>query len=365
MSIVDNIRKNMGIVKDGPQIPAGSTPLADEQGVYGYLMGNTAHYLDGTLIGSADDLKEAEIIDESTQVGNFSAISNFGPTSKSNATAPVAAKLEDLANSVDNEIAGTQRTAIIANAMNAVAKAVTKVKGKVVNGPLILDTVVNTTGIFSNQQFIEDTLPELRMDMNRLLEILQTGKWPEYQTSPALTFQFNSSGALTVPASGLTAYSILPSAFSGALSIFPLAYKLVCQVVDTLVGSSQVQFYGSEVDFTRKYAFDKVTSSYVFMPRTAGGVNAFVGGAISTVAFDGLDTSRQAITLTANTTPAVSDDYEPAAGAVVISGVNVLVQLTPYIPTREDALNLAGLIRQGANANIVADAIAKMALASN
>lgn len=354
-SLLTNIRSGLGIETAPAKVvlPENATPIVDENSkTYAYAIGDNVHDLNHNLIGTTSDVMKSV---EANPSVSLDAAAVAEPSKL--AVAPAKAELVKTVNT-DDVVA-----AMLARAMDIAERTVVVIDNKKVNIPLTLDFGVFNKGIFSSQNYSADTLPKFRMDLNWLKQQLINGDWPEYQTSQPIEFQFNDAGALTVPASGFTRGVIAPIHFNagGTTTNLPLAYKLVVSVVDTLIGSSQIEVFGTANKYNRIYRFNKTTIGLIVFPRVAGNVNDYSIGAAAPVVFDGVDGSEWNITATANVSPSVPDEFDPLAGQVVFGGKNVNVQITPYIPDRREAINLSQLISMGADAELMAKTIAALA----
>lgn len=348
-------------------LPAGAVPVTDESGkVQGYALGDCLYDLSGTKVG---DTKTVQSMMNSSSSGlpaqdmfgakvnntdNFSSTRQMGETSNVITADIVPSNIE-----VAPVVVATpeKNLAIIGEAMEAVNAQVVQTKaGRLENAPLVIDMGVENKGIFTTQLFSDDTLPDFNMDLNALLSTLEDTDWPEYATSPAVEFQFNDSGALVVPATGDTRGLIQPNQLA-PIGI-PLAYRVVNSVVNTLIGSSRLTSYGTTNAYYRTYQFDKSTTGFVILPRSAGTVTDYAVGANAAVVFDGVNATGRTLTPSSNTSPSVADDFNANAEFLVFGGNNVNIRVSPYIPTRLEALAFSNLIRMGADGATVARAIA-------
>lgn len=353
MDIAQSIKDALGIKTDSPtgqpNIPTGAIALWDHAGVYGYTLAGKNYNIKGDLIGTTTAAQENSVTQTAAN-GELIAANAFGQNLRSDVIMGGDVALVDQSNIP----------------MLILAEAMTKTENQRVrtpqgnqNIPLAMKSAVPNKGIFSSENFSSDTLPTFRMNMVRLLNYLITTVWPEYVTTPPIIFQFNSTGVLTSPTvdgeEGVRAL-LLGSGFN----VPPLCYRVVASVVDTLIGNSQFQIFGSSNAYSRTYRFAKPTTSFVVFPRVAGEVDSYALGAGILQVFDGQDGFRYSVTGVDSISPAADDNFAPAA-ILALAGRNVTLEITPYIPTAAEANNLANLVVMGADGDLVAAALAALA----
>jgi len=349
--------------QDTKGVPAGAMPLVDKESnePFGYVLNNVAYDMQGQSMGNFDEIKaKLENADRkmmSEAVGSYTAGNAYNQVSRS-AVVMKGLPGEGLPVALPGGVTPSPKLAVIAQSL-AVANNLPKpiVGGSPINTPMVFDLSVNNKGIFSDQQYVEDTLPALRMDLAKFMGYLEDQDWPEYITAPAIRCSFDENGLTVTPGAGQQAFLFNPS----DLPASPLAYKVIASVKDTLIGNSKLVLYGTAAEYLRIYQFAQVTTGYILLPRQAGGVDSYTNGANSTSTWSGLTTRVQAVTKNDSTSPSVPDDYFIDLTEIAFGGVNVELLITPYIPTRLEVANLLALFRSGANADLIAKTISDLA----